>query len=197
MSTPWVIAFLVLWAVVVIEAMILVGLMRRGTGAIEAVEQMLSASRLGLMVGGAPAGTSLPTFEVSLPTEDEVVRSDELFGVPSVVLFVSEGCEPCSGLISQLNPPDGAADAFADTSLIVIADSVTVASELRQARTMRIFIQNDGAASRAFQNVATPQAFAVDAGGTVVSSIVPGSYKDLVQLMDTVRRGGASAVERV
>jgi hypothetical protein len=176
-SGYWIAAVLALWVVVIIEAVLLAGLLRRGTGVLEALEQSVSA-KLGLVFTGAPTGTRLPPFEVS-GIDGVGVASTEIFGSPCVVLLVSEGCDPCEDLIAELlATPDTERPGL----LTILADSTTILEKVRALPDVRAFAQSDGAASRAFQSIATPHAFAVESGGVVTASIVPGSIVDLYRM---------------
>ena len=66
--------------------------------------------------------------------------------------------------------------------LLTIVHEAEAPSELGLSPKMKTFMQVGRSASEAFQNRATPQAFAVDSSGTVLDVLIPGSVEDLQSL---------------
>ncbi len=183
MTAPWIAAFFALWALVLVEGMALLGLLRRVTSVLERTEAAVLAPT---EVGGAAPGTKIPPFEVQ-GRSGERVHSKVLLSSPAVVLFVGAGCAPCHQLVLQL---EGVAEFGDGARLIVISDDSPERPTLpTPPGPVRVF-QRDRAASDAFQNAATPQAFAVDGDAVVRDTLVPGSLQDLRRLAGQFAEGG-------
>lgn len=182
-------ALVALWSVVVVMALILVGLLRRMTNVLEQAEARLAQAATGF--GGAPPGTAIPPFEVK-DEQGSVLRFAQLVGSPAIYLFMSSTCEPCKRLAAELSGIDQALDR---TPLFLIMEDSPEAREVPFPPGVTVLYQAEQAASRAFQNVAAPQAFAVDSGGTVLDLLIPNSLGDLRQLVRRIEGGERKEVQ--
>lgn len=187
MSTPWAVAFVALWAVVILLAVVVLGLLRRIGAVLERTEATITAAARS--VGGARPVTKIGSFEVR-NVDRAIVSSSELFSTGSVVLFMSAGCEPCRKLASELT---GVTDTIDGVPLYVLIEDSRVAREFPLPPRATVLYQVDSAASRAFANLVTPQAFAVDVGGEVIDVAVPASAQDIRRLASETRKGGVRA----
>lgn len=145
MTVPWIVAFLVLAAVVLLLAVSVLGLLRRVTGVLEQAEARLSASPAGL--GGAPRGTAIPQFEVR-DASGVAVSSADLFVTPSVALFMSAGCQPCRALAAEMTE---VGETVEGVPLHVVLEDSAAAREFPLPRGVRAFYQVDQVASRVRQ----------------------------------------------
>jgi hypothetical protein len=186
MSAPWIAAFMVLWTFTLFLAVVFVGQLRRVTNFLRHAEfrlELASAATGGL--GGLPPGTKVPPFFVE-GEDGEIVASHRVLTSPTVVLFLGEHCAPCESLVSELAnarlPEDLRLVAFVDGNAITPPDGIGVS----------VFRQISGSASRAFSNVASPQAFAVDAASNVVDRLIPDSVDELIGLWKLLGGGGVS-----
>ena len=187
MSTAWVIAFVVLAAAVIVNLVVVVGLLRRIAPVLEGAERELAQSVGALDVpGGVPLLGRASPFHVY--THDGLrISSDELLSETTILLFMEAGCQPCRELISQLHPNGEGLDEI--PLVIVIPDADAYENLKLDGAHVRIVLQPDRAASRAFQTEATPSAFVVYPGGVVLDRLVPRSWADL-QLLARRQRGG-------
>jgi cytochrome c biogenesis protein CcmG, thiol:disulfide interchange protein DsbE len=94
MSVPWQVAFLALWAVVLLQTG-LVLILYRQVGLVY-LGQRSARSRDGL-----PIGASAPPWEAPDQT-GRAVRSDAYLGRPLVLAFADPGCGPCQKLFPEL-----------------------------------------------------------------------------------------------
>jgi hypothetical protein len=187
LTTPWIVAFLALSSVVVAEALLLIGFLRRALAVLEAAESRLSGS--GTQIGGATPGMSVPAFEVR-NSHGQRVRSDELTNAPTLFLFLSAHCEPCRPLLAQLRASGW--DQSEPRLVAVLGESVADRA-LEFPAGVRAVYQSDRAAAHAFESTATPQAFAVDASGVVTASTIPESIDDLRRLTQSLEGGDGRA----
>lgn len=167
MTAPWIAAFVALWLVVLAGAIVLIGFLRRAVVVLEAAESRLAAGSLA--IGGAPPGTEIRSFQVR-DERGELVRSERLMASPAVFLFASADCQACHSLLEQLN---GAGWELAATPLFAILNDSVEDRAISFGPGVIPLYQSEREAAAAFESIATPQAFAVNASGFVVDSRVP------------------------
>lgn len=184
MSTPWLIAFLALWAVVLIEGMLVLGTFRRVAVVLEAAEGRLRELPAP-GPGGLPIGAAVPPFAASTANGSAFSDAD-LRGKISLVLFLSSGCPPCGVLADELSD----AEAIPGTRLLVVLNDRSECLELGLSSALPIAYQRNGEVSRAFQTTATPHAFLVDSRGVILASGTPNSRKALRDLVEESLEGG-------
>jgi hypothetical protein len=185
MSLPWAVAFVALWALVVVLAVVVLGLLRRVAPILAQAEQALGRSAAGLDPGGLPPGEEVPPFEV-LDGAGERLRPGDSLPLPAVFLFVEGGCGPCQSLMAEIQER---APAFAGTRLYVVpADPENGKYDALRGRGITVLKQEGGQVSAAFRQTAFPHAFAVDGDRRVARSEIPGSVD---QLKDLAREVGA------
>lgn len=189
MSSAWISAFVALWVVVIFLAVTLLGWLRRTSLVLEQAEARLAAAPLGMTFGGAPPGTQIPPFEVA-DEHGAPVSSAELLRTPSVVLFMSSGCEACHHVASELDGLDGRVGGI---PLHLLIEDSEAARRFPFPPRAPVLFQAEQAASKAFQNVTTPQAFGVDASGRVIDVVIPGSRDDLLRLASRAEGGETAA----
>lgn len=185
MTWPWVTAFVALWVFTLFLATLFLGQIRRMSNLLQQTEFRLElASNASGGLGGLAPGAMVPPFRVE-GSDGAVVASERILARPAVVLFMEEGCEPCEGLLSDLmrteTPPGLHLILFVDGD--VVPPASVSASVFRQIKR---------SASRAFAQVAFPQAFAVDASRIVIDRLIPESLDDLFalgRLVDEVEGG--------
>jgi thiol-disulfide isomerase/thioredoxin len=184
MSTPWVIAFLSLWAVVLLEGALVLGTFRRVSIALETAEGRLRELPAP-GPGGLRVGATVPPFVASRADGQEFTE-DDLRGGVSLVLFLASGCPPCRTLAADLNQnPD---EVY--PRLFVILSNESEFIELGLIEAVPVVYQRDGAVARAFQTAAAPHAFLVNRDCTVIASGTPNSIAGLRRLSQDGGKGG-------
>lgn len=179
MSQSWIVAFAMLWLLVILLAVVVLGLLRRVAPLLVRLDHSLGQPSLDMEIGGLPVGEKVPAFEVSDDKGEKVQLDDTL---PAVFLFVDSTCEPCRKLIRELEEQ---AAVFSGTRLYVVSENSSEYAGLRK-RGLKILQQDQGQASEAFQQDSFPQAFAVDGQRRVASSAVTDSLEDIKQLASQV-----------
>lgn len=174
MTGPWIAAFVALWVVTLLTAVVVLGLLRRVNTVLDSAEKRLAAA-MTPGVGGAAPGTTIGPFEAAL--DGATISSDELF--PGVFVFMSPGCEPCKGLAGELGK---IGDRVDDVPVYVVLEDTPDARELPLPANVRVLYQRERAVSAAFDTNATPQAFAVDRAATVIERAVPGNAEHVREL---------------
>jgi hypothetical protein len=170
---PWIAAFVVLWLLVLALAFLHLGVLRRILPVLEAAERHGHGARFGL--GGLPAGTPLPDFEVETEAGDPVHTRD-LRNRQAVWLLASPGCEPCEALAAELRE---AGEPALGVPLLAISDVSETELTLGLPPGVTTLYQRQGAAADALRTDATPHALAVDARGVVVATTTPNTLDDL------------------
>lgn len=182
-------AVVILWILLTVVAVVVLGALRRAAYVLERVESQLGVAASSSVVG-APIGTGIADHELR-EQSGSVVRFTELLGMPAVYLFMNASCRPCHDLVSEL---DHVRDVVDGTQLrLVVNGGVDDARQLQLPAWAHVLVDADGAATRAFHNPATPQAFALDERGIVVDSLAPSSAQSFKRLISALK-GGDPAV---
>ena len=183
MSAAWIAAFGLLWAVVGVMAVTILGVLRRVANVLEAAEARLAAHQGDL---GASVRSIIPPFEL-FDGEGRAIPSEELVREPTVLLFMDSHCQACGQVAEQLTGIGASIDGI---PFAVIMDDSPEGHEFPFPPGLRVLYQRDDAISHAFQNRATPQAYAIDEGGFVLARRVPESLVDLRFMAWFQREGG-------
>jgi hypothetical protein len=181
----WISAFVSLWFVVMIVAVILLDYLRRVTATLERAELAVSSGQVNL--GGARVGMQVGQFEV-LDSAGRHVASAELLASEAIYILLHSGCEPCRHLAAKLRGL-----SVSDLPVIAVVDNTPAGREFELPEQLRTLFDHDGSIGTAFKSGGTPQAFAVVAGGVVLDLVVPGSVADIERLARSLRRGGDTA----
>ena len=169
MSTPWIAAYAVLWLAVLVVAFTMVGIVRRISGVLEGLEQRMSA---GPGDFGAAVKSTISPFQV-VGADGRAVAYDELVTEPTLLLVMSNHCSACTALAKEL---EGIGGSIGDVPFALVTDADP---EVPYPATLRVLFDRDGAATKALDNRATPQAYVLDPTGLVHDRKVPGSLRDL------------------
>lgn len=203
MSTPWIIAFLALWAVVLVTLAVTIGLLRRTGPLLEQLERRLAAdAQAEPAAWGAPVDTQVPEFRVAAENGDadtgREMTSAELIRIPTILLFMEEHCGPCQRVarrpaaVSALQRRElgGGATEIDGVPLRVVLDGESGRPNWLPT-DIPVIYEHRREVSRAFKNRATPQAYLVDPSRLVVRRRVVGSLSDLREMLPTeIKRRG-------
>ncbi len=191
MSVPWIVAFVVLAACVLVTALVVLGTVRRISGVLEQAEARLADLPPTRGPGGLEPGALLPVFEVQRFGGGSLTDAD-LRGSPALLVFVSSSCPACTGLIRGLRR-DAAGISIA--SYLVARDEKEVYS-LGLEGFANVLIQPEYELSIAFRTSTTPHAFAIDQSGTIVATDTPNRLDQLRELVRPALRRGGEAVDK-
>lgn len=188
MSGFWVVAFVALWALVILLGLLVLGTLRRLTPLIERAEANLAAAAISASPGGLEPGTVVPAFS-GRQADGRVFTEADLTGSDSIVLFVSVACQSCERFIRDLTrtrvPELGA-------RLVVVTDEQDQASELAASTGVVVLVQENRSIARVFESSATPHTFVLDESRRVLASGTPNDWSRLRQLVARSERGGGS-----
>lgn len=190
MSWPWVVAFVALWILVLVLAVLMLGAMRRVVPLLVQLEKTAARQGLPSDVGGLPPGSEVPSFEL-INGAGEKVRFGETLPLPAVFLLVESGCSPCEELMEELDQQH--ADSLSGVPLYVVltdeSDGRGKFATLRE-KGLQVFEQKQKQVSDVFQQQAFPHAFAVSVDGRVADSTIANSVDQLKRLAEEARAYG-------
>lgn len=178
MSTSWAAAFVALWVVVLVIAVVVVGLLRRISSVLEQAEAHVASSGSGAAaIGGLPVASYAPEFRVFNENGDEI-KTAELVRTPTILLFMEAHCGPCEQLAPDLEP---AVDEIEGVPFFIVLSEEEGRPPWLPTGVRAVY-QRQGELSQAFENTATPQAYVLDPSRFVLSKRLIGSLSDLREL---------------
>jgi hypothetical protein len=157
-TTPWIVAFGVLWGVVLLVAFTMVGVLRRVTAVLEAMEETRVEAP-----GVAPGGVVEP-FEL-YDSEGEVVDWSELIRERTILVLSSPRCAPCELLLEELGD---VGSRLAGVPLTVVTTDSADGRSYEYPPGLNVLYQRGERATQAFDNRAFPQAYLVEPSGLVL-----------------------------
>jgi thiol-disulfide isomerase/thioredoxin len=170
-SAPWIAAIAALWLTVLVLTFTVIGIVRRVGTVLEGVEQRLSsAAEL-----GAAVDSTISPFQV-VDARGRAVVFEELVTQPTLLLVMSNHCSACEALATQL---EGVGESVGGMPFVVVTNADP---EVPYPATLPVLYDPDGAATKALDNRATPQAYVLDSTGLVLDRRVPGSPADLEEM---------------
>lgn len=185
MSAPWVAAFVALWALVVIVALLLLGTLRRLTPILANVESTLAKLGTTPRLSGLDLGDRVPEF-TAITDDGEVLTDDVIAGSPTVMLFIDASCPACDAIIADL---EAGQPGTIDARLIVIGEHIGDDRPLSLGSEITVVREGAHALASAFASERTPEAFII-VGGRVVAKGLAG---DLDHLRGLVARAESAA----
>lgn len=183
MSWPWIAAFCGLWLVVVVLALVVLGFLRRVTNVLEQAEARLGDAQH--FHHGAQPGTTVPVFTVRNSGGQELT-AEKLFSDSAIIIFIAPGCGPCDQLAERLEPVGASIDGV---PLFLIAPDTDEGRALLPGSNLTVLYE-EGTATRAFANRATPMGYAVAPGGLVRELAGPNTLAEYERVAAALRNGG-------
>ena len=168
MSATWIAAYAALWLTVLVLTFTVLGIVRRIGGVLEGVERRLAAAP----ELGAAVGSRIAPFRLA-DADGHAVGFEGLVREPTLLLVLSNRCSACPALVEQL---EGVGDSLSGVPFAVVTDAEP---DVPYPDTLSVLYDRDGAATKALDNRATPQAYVLDPSGLVLDRRVPGSLRDL------------------
>ena len=187
MSTPWIVAVLALWMLVLLLAVLVLGTLRRLAPLLERAEVAIQGSR----PGGLEPGAWVPDFE-AVDADGARLTAADLDGQRSMVLLVDLDCPPCKQLVGEISAADPRELEF---ELVAIYGERALHSGFPEVPGVRTLVQVDGSVSRAFESNSTPHTFVLD-GRRVVDSGTPNTIEGLRHLALRLREEVGRQLER-
>lgn len=189
MTTPWILAFVALWATVVLLGLIVLGTLRRILPVIERAEARLAvATSAG--PGGLTEGASVPPFTVQ-SIDGETFTEFDLDDTRTVVLFIGTSCVACERLVDDLE--NGLAPDLG-ARLVVVSESAESARRLSGSADVTVLVDDDRSVAGAFESQIVPHVFVVE-DGTVLASGRPNTWDGMRRLLVGAVEGGGRQSE--
>jgi hypothetical protein len=184
-TAPWIVAYGVLAAVVLVVAVLMLGVLRRVVPLLENVE----AGSQAMLPAGLPLGSRVPEF-VALAPDGSPFDESDLGDDPAVLLFIGAGCPPCEALAAEVRAHERRFPA----RVVAIAVDTEANRDFLSGLPLEV-AYHDGSVTRAFETSAMPHAFAIS-GGAVMRAAVPHTVADLGALALAALKGGDRLADR-
>jgi methylamine dehydrogenase accessory protein MauD len=182
LSGIWVAAFVALWIIVAVLAVLVMGLLR---------QLGLMQLRLGIEPGvlitseGLERGKGAPDFEASDVRTGQTVRTSEFRGRRLALVFLTPTCVACRELVPHLN--DVARERRRETAMLAVCFGATDAcARLARETGIRVPLVADptNVVGAHYEVRSTPFAFLVDANGTILIRGIVNSWPQIEALLD-------------
>lgn len=180
MSTSWLIAFSLLGAVVIVQAIALIGLQAKIGIVLTRVEGFLGSVDLEERFRGLPIGALAP----ALPARRIAGSPARLGHAATLLLFTEADCNPCDALLRQLCDH---LEPLPDVQPVLVAQPTAKHPAPSLPAQWTVLVQEDRAASRAYQISAVPYAYVIDERGKITAAGIPNSVTDLLTLCTNSR----------
>lgn len=178
MPIGWAIAILTLWLAVAIMIVIVLGVLRQVTSALERLSPEHSYSYHGALPGESlMGGEPVPHF-ASVDTAGLPVNDQGLRGRPALLLFVHQGCAPCEDLVREMHRSDLSRLAG---QLVIVTDS-RGSRDLGIPAGLRTVAEAASEISGPLTITGWPFAVALDPAGLVRATGVPNTVAQLEDL---------------
>lgn len=179
MSIPLLPAFVLLWAIVLFEGLVIIGLVRT-------LRELQVAVESGRLPRRLPVGAHAPQLIGTDLRTGAAIDSSELIGRELVILFLSDGCPFCRRLA------DGTRQVPVEpgqTRIAVCHSGPREASAFVEllAGDFAVLADPDGEVLSSFSITGTPAAVVVDETGRVSGSGGPRHSGELAALVSTAR----------
>lgn len=189
MTSAWIVAFVALWLLVLVIAVIVLGTVRGTTQLLEAIDARLHVLQMSEESSGLAPGDPVPAFEAE-DRRGRRITDQDLQGEPFVLLFLDDGCAPCDTIMGEMQRLEGrtATRNPIDVRLYIVRQRQQ-ASDLDDAGPLSemVLYQRERQVALAFRSLITPHAFVVDSSMVVVGRSVPQSLNDLERLLNKFR----------
>jgi hypothetical protein len=172
-----------LGALLLAQAVVVLGVLQRTTALLEAVEARLGASGAAPLEGPVP-GTPLPDLALEDAAGVPVPAADwrGAPGTPLVLLLLGPGCPHCRRLLARLRAAPGAPTTAARVVAITDVEAAADLASTPPPAWVTVCYQREEAAAQALGAAYVPVGVAVDGNGRIVAVGVPQTIDDLARL---------------
>jgi methylamine dehydrogenase accessory protein MauD len=185
MSLPWLIAFVVLWIIVLGLGFLLLGTLRALGLLSWRLEQLEATTPSRLGRSGLKPGKKAPEFTLPSVAGGEVSLHD-FVGRKLLLVFVQSGCSPCQEIVPELNRLHGRGEPR-----VLVVNNGDRAAAGRWAEEVKarfpVLVQEQLSLSKRYQALATPFAFLIDERGIIRSTGIAGSRQHLGYVLSGAR----------
>lgn len=185
MSTPWVAAFLALWAIVILLAFIVLGTLRRLVPLLERAEASLATANDTARRSGLSPGTPVPAFSAR-ELGGATFTDADLRGSTTIVFFLGSACAACGRFVDDFR---AARVPNLGARLVVVADVLEEAENF-DAAGVTVLLQRNRSLARVFESDRVPHAFVINEDGHVLANGWPNDWERLEALVREAEEGG-------
>ena len=193
MDTFWIVANLLLWALVLLFGFLLLGTLRALGLLSWRMEQLeaITPSRVGR--SGLRVGKRAPDF--TLPdTAGAEVSLHDYAGRGVLLVFTQTGCSPCGKIVPELNRLSGGGGL--QVVVVCNGEAPAAAQWARDAGgRVPVLVQQGWKVSRRYEVFATPFAFLIDGRGVITSKGIVNNARHIGFVLSSARSVPADEVE--
>jgi methylamine dehydrogenase accessory protein MauD len=168
MTTIWLVAFVLLWGLVLLLGFLLLGVLRAQGLLAWRLDQLEATMPSHIGRSGLAPGKQAPEFQLQCVQGGEVSLAD-FTGRKVLLVFVQSGCGPCREIVPELNRLRRQRD---DLTVLGI-NHATPQEAKRWAAEARadfpVLVQEDWSVSKRYEAFATPFAFLINERGVITS----------------------------
>jgi hypothetical protein len=175
MTEPWIVAYGVLFGLVVLLALLMLGLLRKILPLLDAERAAASEQP----AFGAEVGSAVDRFPLYTNTGSRI-KWEDFLQAPSLLVLTGQGCRPCDELIPKL---EGLDNEIEGVPLLFVVDGPPDGGELDLDTDWPVLYDRDSAAVKALHNKALPQAYVLAPSGHVLARRIPHSAQDLRRMV--------------
>lgn len=190
MTGLWLVAFVALWALVVLIGLVVLGTLRRITLLLEAAEASFGAAARASL-GGLSVGSMVPVFAAQTVDGRVFFAEVDLEEERTGVLFLSRSCEACQVLADDLSR--GFVPGDLGARLVVVSEDGTTAREFARSAEVTVLVDENREVAEAFDARIVPRAFIVVQQRVVLAAGRPNDWDTLRRLVATAGGGDGLA----
>src|SRR5262249_7479378 len=183
MSVPWLIAFIVLWIIVLGLPFLLLGTLRSLGLLSWRLEQLEATMPRRLGRDGLQPGKRAPDFTLPSAEGGEISLHD-FSGRKVLLVFTQSGCSPCQKIVPELNR------LGTDEQVLVVNNGNVEATRKWRAEVgarFPVLAQEQFSISKKYQVFATPFAFLIKAKGVIVAKGIINNRQHIRYVLSGVR----------
>ena len=186
MTTPWLVSYIVLWAIVLGLAFLLLGTLR-SLGLLQwKFDELVATRPVRKGREGLDPGNKAPDFTLPSTMDSEISLSDHA-GREVLLVFTQAGCRPCHEIAPELNRLQEAGKF----QVLVVNhgehnETQAWADDIEAC--FPIVTQNEWETSKGYQVFATPYAFLIDEEGTIAAKGMASTPQYLRYLCDAAAK---------
>lgn len=181
MTTPWIIAYVVLAAVVAVQTAVVLGVLRRVIPLLDDSPQSAE-----LELGGLPLLSKVAPLDLT-DQHGERVQFPALVAETTIVLLMENSCIPCRTLSGSIGR---SRDLASELPIVAILDGDESTRAFALPDWVNVLYGERSAVATAFGTSATPFAFVLDPAGVVIERGVANDRADLHAMTRNQKGGG-------
>jgi len=178
-TTIWIVSQIALWAIVLLETVLLLLLLR----ALGELKQNIESSKQPAGIGGLDIGTHAPLFS-SVDQNNNIFRLEDTLGKRLILAFLLPGCPACVDTIGALHTLQ---QEDPHAVILVVGSADTKSNQkyaFEQELLFPILTPDESDLQKKYQVIAYPLVLVLDEQGIIRAKDVAVNYQRLKMLID-------------